>query len=133
MKSAVPRKKRSFKRLSQKEIRKLHLIISMRIAETVETLESMKLDEDAERPNFFTSSPAEVASETQALECSTIQLSNERKLLRNLRDAERRIHMGTYQGICTSCKERIASDRLEALPWTNHCASCQEQNETKRK
>jgi DnaK suppressor protein len=30
---------------------------------------------------------------------------------------------GTY-GICDSCKEPIAEERLEALPWATSCVTC---------
>ena len=38
-------------------------------------------------------------------------------------DALARLDAGTY-GLCTSCKRQIASERLEALPWTALCIDC---------
>ena len=36
-----------------------------------------------------------------------------------------RINEGCF-GICISCKSSIQAKRLEAVPWTRHCISCQE-------
>lgn len=38
--------------------------------------------------------------------------------------ALKRIENGTF-GICTSCGKAINSERLEALPYAEHCISCQ--------
>jgi len=43
--------------------------------------------------------------------------------LREIEAALERISLGTY-GQCTSCGEPIAKERLEALPYTNHCIEC---------
>ncbi|MBX5495567.1 MAG: TraR/DksA family transcriptional regulator [Bryobacteraceae bacterium] len=53
-------------------------------------------------------------------------LDRESNLLRNVRAALRRIEEGTY-GICVHCEEEISAKRLNAVPWTPFCISCQEQ------
>jgi len=52
-------------------------------------------------------------------------LDRESHLLRNVRAALRRINEGTY-GICLHCEEEINPKRLNAVPWTPYCISCQE-------
>jgi len=52
-------------------------------------------------------------------------LDRESSLLRNVRSALARIADGTY-GVCLHCEEDIKPKRLEAVPWTKFCISCQE-------
>ncbi len=40
-------------------------------------------------------------------------------------EAKKRIAKGIY-GDCTGCGERIAPERLNAVPWTPFCNECQE-------
>lgn len=52
-------------------------------------------------------------------------LDRESTLLRNVRAALRRIDEGSY-GVCMHCEEDINLKRLNAVPWTPYCISCQE-------
>jgi DnaK suppressor protein len=52
-------------------------------------------------------------------------LDRESNLLRNVRAALRRINEGSY-GICLHCEEDINPKRLNAVPWTPFCITCQE-------
>ena len=45
--------------------------------------------------------------------------------LRQIADARERIDRGTY-GTCVDCEADIPFARLEALPFSNRCVSCQE-------
>jgi len=47
------------------------------------------------------------------------------KLLREIADALRRLHQGTY-GTCLECEEPISIKRLNAVPWARYCVACQE-------
>ena len=53
-------------------------------------------------------------------------LDRESNLLRNVRAALRRIDEGTF-GVCVHCDEDISPKRVNAVPWTPYCISCQEQ------
>jgi DnaK suppressor protein len=53
-------------------------------------------------------------------------LDRESNLLRNVRAALRRLADGAY-GVCVHCEEEISPKRLNAVPWTPFCISCQEQ------
>lgn len=56
----------------------------------------------------------------------TIQnLSRESRLLREIRGALRRLDEGVF-GVCLHCEQEIGRKRLEAVPWTPLCLSCQE-------
>lgn len=52
-------------------------------------------------------------------------LDRESNLLRNVRAALRRIDEGGY-GVCLHCEEDINVKRLNAVPWTPFCITCQE-------
>jgi DnaK suppressor protein len=52
-------------------------------------------------------------------------LDREANLLRNVREALRRIANGSY-GVCMHCEEDIKPKRLDAVPWTKYCIRCQE-------
>jgi len=49
----------------------------------------------------------------------------ERGMLLQVENALNRMTEGTY-GVCTSCGNRIALPRLEAVPWARFCIDCQE-------
>jgi DnaK suppressor protein len=53
-------------------------------------------------------------------------LDRESNLLRNVRAALRRIDDGTF-GVCVHCDEEISPKRVNAVPWTPYCITCQEQ------
>jgi len=64
-------------------------------------------------------------------ELATRNLERESKLLRSVRQALSRIDQGTY-GLCLNCEEEISAKRLNALPWTPLCITCQQQADDNR-
>ncbi len=48
-----------------------------------------------------------------------------RSELEQINEALARIEQNEY-GICTVCKKTISSERLEAIPFTDHCIDCAE-------
>jgi DnaK suppressor protein len=56
------------------------------------------------------------------------QSSNERQLLHMVETALHRIREGQF-GECVNCGEEINAKRLEAVPWTRYCITCQEKVE----
>jgi DnaK suppressor protein len=56
------------------------------------------------------------------------QTHNDRSLLALVDDALARIKKGTF-GECISCQEELQQKRLEAVPWTRYCITCQEKKE----
>ena len=52
-------------------------------------------------------------------------LDRESTLLRQIRGALARIVEGSY-GVCLHCEEDIKPKRLDAVPWTRYCITCQE-------
>jgi DnaK suppressor protein len=56
------------------------------------------------------------------------QTHNERSLLQLVDDALTRIRENGF-GECISCNEELQQKRLEAVPWTRYCITCQEKKE----
>jgi DnaK suppressor protein len=56
------------------------------------------------------------------------QTHNDRSQLALVDDALTRVKEGTF-GECNSCHEELQQKRLEAVPWTRYCISCQEKKE----
>jgi DnaK suppressor protein len=56
------------------------------------------------------------------------QTDNDRVTLQFVGEALQRLQQGTF-GECLSCHEDINQKRLDAVPWTRHCRTCQEKFE----
>ena len=52
----------------------------------------------------------------------------EREMLIDIEGAFARLASGDY-GRCVHCDAAIGLERLKAVPWTDHCIACQEQEE----
>lgn len=74
----------------------------------------------------------DLASEERDREINFILSDREREKLQAVEDALERIQDGSY-GICESCESEIAPGRLEALPFTRLCVSCQSEREKEAK
>jgi DnaK suppressor protein len=61
-------------------------------------------------------------------ELTTRNLERESKVLREVRAALDRIQDGSF-GTCLNCDEEISLRRLKAVPWTQLCIACQEQDD----
>lgn len=49
-------------------------------------------------------------------------------VLRSVENALREVREGTF-GVCARCEDEIPLKRLEAVPWSPYCVSCQERAE----
>mgnify|MGYP003579927305 CR=1 FL=1 len=74
----------------------------------------------------------DVASDARDREISLILTDRDRDKLAAIDDAPARVEDGSY-GICESCESDIAEARLEALPFTRLCVSCQAEREKEAK
>jgi len=74
----------------------------------------------------------DLASEERSREINLILSDRDRDKLQAIEDALERIEDGSY-GICEQCEEDIAPERLEALPFTRLCVSCQSEMEREAK
>ena len=71
---------------------------------------------------------ADRASSSYQKEFLFHQSNTDRQLLNMVDGALDRIRQGTY-GECIACGNEINSKRLQAVPWTRYCISCQEKQE----
>ena len=74
----------------------------------------------------------DLASEERSREINLILSDRDREKLLAIEEALERIRSGTY-GICDMCEEEIATERLEALPFTRLCVTCQSDLEKEAK
>jgi DnaK suppressor protein len=74
----------------------------------------------------------DLASEERDREISFILTDREREKLQAIQEALGRVDEGSY-GICENCEGEIAPARLEALPFTRLCVSCQAEREKEAK
>jgi DnaK suppressor protein len=56
------------------------------------------------------------------------QTNHDRFLLQLTEEALERIKENNF-GLCVNCQEELQLKRLEAVPWTRHCITCQEKQE----
>ena len=54
--------------------------------------------------------------------------SSERSIMQLVDEALDRVEDGSF-GVCIACEDAIQARRLEAVPWTRYCISCQEKQE----
>lgn len=54
--------------------------------------------------------------------------SSERSIMQLVDEALARVDVGSF-GVCVACGSAIQARRMEAVPWTRHCISCQEKQE----
>ena len=90
----------------------------------VQAAEAYSRERDAEA----TQDPADMAANAYTKELLMSMSTNDRQLLESIDAALGRIEGGEY-GHCDNCGEAIQEKRLEALPWAQHCVTCQELNE----
>ena len=74
---------------------------------------------------------ADVASDMYDKEFSMNLASKDRVILQRIDNALKRIEDGTY-GFCIATGKPIKADRLEAIPYAEHCLEYQEQQDKKR-
>lgn len=72
---------------------------------------------------------ADRASSSYQKEFLFHQSNNDRQLLQMVEAALLRVRQGSY-GECVSCGSEINIKRLQAVPWTRYCISCQEKLES---
>ncbi len=111
------------KTLNQKQREKYRkLLLEMRreiLREIREDLKEEREGEAAEGRDTY-----DVASDERDREINLLLSDRERKKLAMIEEALERLEAGTY-GFCEECGEEIAAGRLEAMPFTRLCVTCQ--------
>src|SRR5436190_23191801 len=67
----------------------------------------------------------DMGTEEFLYDMNTTLLANEQYIVAETREAMNRMENGSY-GICESCEQPIAKERLEAIPFTRYCLKCAE-------
>lgn len=73
----------------------------------------------------------EAAMQLEQSELHTQLAALESREIRQIDAAIQQIQTGTY-GICDTCQKPIPISRLQALPFTSHCVTCQRKAELRR-
>lgn len=120
------REREKFKKLLIKEKEKLLGELKHIIEDTQKSQKEASGDISS-----YTYHMADVATDSYDREFSLDIASNERKILREIDDALKRIDDGSY-GICVGCGKNITKSRLKVIPHTNFCINCQESQESKK-
>lgn len=76
---------------------------------------------------------ADVSSDNYEQEFTLGLMENKGEVLLEIEHALEKMDDGTF-GICETCQKKIKKGRLEAIPYTRYCISCQEnaERETER-
>jgi RNA polymerase-binding protein DksA len=100
-----------------------------RTLETERARIRLELSEEVEHPRV--AHGAQTAAATEVSESQRGQQLREREALHLglIESALERIEAGKF-GLCRTCGQPIAPERLEALPWAQDCVSC---HSTKRR
>ncbi|CAN5699242.1 hypothetical protein BH23GEM10_BH23GEM10_08610 [soil metagenome] len=112
---------------NRKRIEKVLLAYRERAAQTLE-----RLDEDARIGTEddgdltqYDQHPADDGTDTMQQEKALMLLGRESDQLAEIDEALRRLYKEPDSfGTCAKCGGAISMERLELLPWTQHCAEC---------
>lgn len=85
-------------------------------------------EQEAMAADDATQDIADKAANSYTKEFLFSQSNNERFILNLVDEALKRVKNGGF-GLCVQCNEEIQQKRIEAVPWTRHCISCQEKQE----
>ncbi|MBX3279647.1 MAG: TraR/DksA family transcriptional regulator [Acidobacteria bacterium] len=75
-----------------------------------------------------TQDPADKASNSYTKELLFSQSTNDRIILTQIEEALERMEDEEY-GVCLNCGQEIQPKRLDAVPWTRYCITCQDLQE----
>jgi DnaK suppressor protein len=120
--------KQNEKTPAQKEIKKMN---QTELNKYKAMLEAKKVDLSAglrNREDIAIEKTPDAIDEVQLAgerELAIRNLDRESNLLRNVKGALGRVADGSY-GVCLHCDEDIKTKRLDAVPWTKYCITCQE-------
>lgn len=116
--------------MEKKRLERFAAILAARRAELLRSLAEVK---QAGRANQLDQirDEGDRANESQEREILFRQGAETRRSLAALELALARIRDGTF-GECLNCEQEINRRRLEVLPWTRYCITCQELIEGQR-
>ena len=112
--------------LSSEELHEFHALLLQHRRELLGNVSRMRAEALAKNRqdaagdlSKFPTSPADLGSDNYELEFTLTMMEGERKLLKEIDDALKRIDEGVY-GTCEATGEIIARDRLRFEPWARY-------------
>lgn len=67
--------------------------------------------------------PADLGSHVAEEAVALGLVENKQQMIAEINDALKRLDQGVF-GCCEACRQPIASDRLQALPYARYCVAC---------
>ncbi|NLO44497.1 MAG: hypothetical protein GX106_06025 [Candidatus Cloacimonetes bacterium] len=129
----MARKKLSQEKLDYyEELIRKELEESMRYIDNVSREQSIGARESSGDLSSYAYHQADQGSDTNLMEHTAKMMDSERKKIRLLNDAMRRIQDGVF-GVCDMCGEIIPDARLEIIPYALQCIECKEKMEDKKR
>lgn len=103
-----------------------------RIEKNINRLDNMgvgiSVKDDTSELSSYDNHPGDIGSETFEIEKNRALKANEITHIKMIQDALSKIDSGNF-GVCQICGKNIEEERLEALPFTQFCIDCQEDND----
>lgn len=90
-----------------------------------EDLRRSQANEERHEAHDFGRDEGDRANFSQSKEMAFLQRAQERGLLALVEAALARIRDGSF-GSCVNCEQEISLNRLNAVPWSRYCITCQE-------
>jgi DnaK suppressor protein len=90
-----------------------------------EELRRSQANEERHEAHDFGRDEGDRANFSQSKEMAFLQRAQERGLLALVEAALSRIRDGSF-GSCLNCEQEISLNRLNAVPWSRYCITCQE-------
>lgn len=129
----MARKKLSKEKLAYyEELIRKELEESMRYIDNVSREQSVGARESSGDLSSYAYHQADQGSDTNLMEHTAKMMDGERKKIRLLNDAMRRIQDEIF-GVCDMCGEIIPDARLEIIPYATQCIECKEKMEDKKR
>lgn len=119
--------------LSRADLDRFRELLEAEREEVLEQVEDLEAEADLSRwrEGGFEDDPADSGSASTERERAQSLSDHARRLLEQIHDAVARLDEGTF-GQCDRCGEQITLERLEALPYAEHCLECKQLEERGR-
>ncbi|MGA2091158.1 MAG: TraR/DksA family transcriptional regulator [Endomicrobiales bacterium] len=111
--------------MNKKDMEKFKKLLIEKRADLLEVVRSKK---DLDLREVEIGDEIDSASQNVEKEMLFELADNEKVMLDAIEAALRRIEKGTF-GCCESCRQKIADQRLNAIPWVRYCMPCQSKAE----
>ena len=109
--------------LTRKKLIELRRRVTGKVEHVAESIR-----EDTNPAGALSNAPVHLADAAQDIGADVEVLETEHDILRAIDDALTRVDDGSY-GRCQECGQKIASARLEAVPYAALCFQCARRNE----